>query len=100
MKNNCVKTSNVYWNDTELTEQQIQENNDRIINLDISSIIHGYDCSSCDPFLLLVSQIYRIDIKHNYNGHIISYKYKNPNKDDCNKMLYFISDKGHFWCSG
>jgi len=30
LKNNCVKTDSVYWNDNPITEQQMQENKERI----------------------------------------------------------------------
>jgi hypothetical protein len=79
----------------------MQENKERIKNFDISSIISGYDCSTFEPFLFLISQIYRVDIKHNYNGNMITYKYiGNTDKNICNKLLYFNSDRGHFWLSG
>ena len=101
LKNNCVKTDSVYWNDNPITEKQMDENKERIKNFDISTINSGYDCSTFEPFLFLVSQIYRVDIKHNYNGNMITYKYiGNTDKSICNKMLYFNSDRGHFWLSG
>ncbi len=94
LKNNAIKTENVLWNGQKLTLQELDENLVAIQELDESSIHRGYYCSCCDPFLLLVCQLFKININHNYNKTLIKYTY------DTNEnipTLKFSSDRGHFW---
>lgn len=91
-KNNCM-TDNVLWNSTPLLEQFKQENMMMISGFDTTHISQGYLCSSCDPFLLLISQLFKTDIYHHYNGHNIEYK----NSQSNGNIIRVSSDKGHFW---
>jgi len=100
LKINNIMTKNVLWNGNPLTEKQMEENYERIQNLSIDSIFSGYDCSTFDPVLFLVSELYRVDIKHTFNDTLIYYKYKNSDPLLCNRTLYFNSDRGHFWGTG
>jgi len=86
---------NVLWNNQMLREQELKENLERINNLDINSINNGYDCSCSDPFLFLLADIYKVDIKHNFNGYIMNYNYIGKDKKD--KVLNFQSNRFHFW---
>jgi len=85
-------TINVRWNGKELTKQQCQENYSHINDYDISTINNGYDCSCCDPFLLLVCEIMMIDIHNNYIGTNIIYSHI-LNKN--NRHINIQNDKGH-----
>lgn len=100
LKINNIRTKNVLWNGSPLNEKQMEENYERIQNLNTDSIFSGYDCSTFDPVLFLVSELYRVDIKHTFIDTTINYKYKNDNSLLCNRTLYFNSDRGHFWTSG
>ena len=100
LKNNNKKTVNVLWNGTPLTEQQMDENFERINTINIDGIGSGYDCSTFDPVLFLVSELYRVDIKHTFIDTTINYKYKNTDTLICNRQLNFNSDRGHFWATG
>jgi hypothetical protein len=93
-KKNCM-TDNIIWNNESLSEQFKQENMQMISDFELSTINKGYLCSSCDPFLLLISQIFRIDINHDYNGYNIIYKNSQSNGNNINVS----SNKGHFWCN-
>ena len=92
LKLNNKLCENVTWQSTILTKQFLQESFEAIKNLNISSIRNGYLCSTCDPFLILVSEIFKVNINHNYNNIIINYTIKNSRK-----TLNFKSNKSHFF---
>lgn len=92
---NCTTTYNVTWNSSFIPEQEMRENMEWIRGYNIRQIIQGHQCSSCDPFLLLICQLFNVNIIHNYNGHII--KYVNIKEINRKKTLNFESDSGHFW---
>lgn len=94
LKQNNRLTTNVTWQGSTLTNKQMNENYEHVRNYDISQIRNGYLCSTCDPFLLLIAQLFRINIKHEYVNSFINYKYK----CSCGKtpVLRFRSDMGHF----
>lgn len=94
LKNNACTTIDVLWNNEDLSLNQMQENLVWVQNYDVSGIHGGHDCSTCDPFLLLISQLFVVNLIHNYNGKQITYTNK------CNvvgRTLNFSSDTGHFW---
>ena len=91
LKNNLRKTKDIIWNGEKLTENQIQENYEHIRDFNSDSIHQGYLCSTCDPFLFLVCELFRVDINHNYCGHMMKYSVTNPIK-----TLNFTSNTGHF----
>ena len=77
-----------------LSQKALDENLESVLNYNVDTIYNGYDCSTCDPFLLLVCQLFVIDIYHNYNGSFVKYvNTKNIN----GKILSVSSDKGHLW---
>lgn len=75
-----------------ISESMIQENREWIQNYNIQNIHQGHDCSSCDPFLILIAHLFEIQIVHNYNGHPIEYK----NIKNSRRIVHFSSDQGHF----
>jgi hypothetical protein len=91
---NC-KTINVLWNDEELSDKQLDENYEHIKNLTMDDITNGYFCSICDPLLILVAQIYKISIEHEYMGEIINYDYNGGGNND---KIFVASNSCHFWC--
>ena len=94
LKQNVCFTSDVLWNNQNLSQKSMQENLDWIKDYDSSKIYQGHDCPTCDPFLLLVSQLFTIDIYHNYNESFI--KYTNIHNTN-GLILSFMSNTGHFW---
>ena len=95
LQKNNTKQIDVSWNGTKLTEKEIQENFEAVKCFNRNSIRNGYLCSTCDPFLCLVCQLFKLNISHNYNGYIMKYQYK----DGQNRTINVQSDKGHFWAN-
>lgn len=91
IKHNSI-TSDVRCNGNPLTISQLQENFVAVNELDIEKIGDGYLCSTLDPFLCLISQIFRVDIEHDYNGVVITYNIVNSRK-----TIRYRSDLNHFW---
>lgn len=100
LKNNATHTIDVECveNDgtsTKLTNKALEENLEWIITYNVDKIHDGHDCSTGDPFLLLVSQLFTIDIYHIYNSKYFI-KYINS-KNTYGRILSLSSDKGHLW---
>lgn len=93
IKKNNKKTPNITWNNETLTEKQLEENYERIKEIDISKIRHGYYCSCFEPLIFLVCELFNVSAIHNYDGNKIYY----TNKNNPRKILLFYSDSGHFW---
>jgi hypothetical protein len=73
-KHNC-QTNHVKINGCFLSDKRITENLEAISSFNSSSIYKGYLCAFEDPFLFLVSQLFKLNIKHSINGHIAEYIY-------------------------
>ena len=98
LKSHVVRTSQVKWNGNSLSAKELDENFEHVKSLNIHSVNQGYDCSSCDPILLLVFQILRRNIEHNYlQKYCMLYQHNNPTTD---QPLQFASNAGHFWNVG
>ena len=92
LMDNNVYTKNIKWQNHYLTDYELKENFNHIQDFDKSTINKGYDCSSCDPFLLLITHLFQITLIHQYCGHSIIYDSKSPRK----KINYFANTH-HFW---
>jgi hypothetical protein len=87
-----VKTINMLWNDKKLTDQCLDENFNAIKELTYDTHIkNGYECSTCDPLLLLIGEIFKVSICHKFIKNMITY----TNVTD-RKILFFSSDRVHF----
>ena len=93
LKQNNRKTNNVIWQNNELTDKQKEENFEHIKLYNIKDIHHGYYCSTFDPFLFLICDLFDISITNNYNNNKI--EYKNKFKSRYTMVLY--NNKGHMW---
>lgn len=91
LKKNNKENVSVLWNSGELTKKQMEENYEHIRDFNEYRINNGYDCSICDPFLILISELYNVNINHNYNGYNMEYT-----KNKSERTLNFYSDIGHF----
>ena len=74
LKKRNRKTKTIKWNNISLSTQLLKENFESIKNYDIKKRFNGYDCSACDPFLMLVSDVFRVDISFMFNGVLIIYQ--------------------------
>jgi len=92
LKKNNKLCKNVQWQSENINEQLLKENYEMIKNFNENNINQGYDCSSCDPFIILLSELFKINIHHNFNGVLIKYTYNNPRK-----TINFKSNKSHFY---
>ena len=93
---NLLKTraeipTNVQWNDVQLTKKELEECVEAIAAYDKKNVSTGYWCSTCDPFLLLISHVFHVNIIHDYCSHKIIYTVV-----DSRKTICFTSDRGHF----
>lgn len=77
----------------ELSDQQLKENYNHIKNYKFSR--DGYICSTCEPFLLLIVQLFKVRIVHEGIYHKSVYSCENYNR-----TLWFSSDISHFWFNG
>jgi hypothetical protein len=89
-KNQLIE--NVLWQNKELTKQEKEEHYEAIECYNISEINGGHLTSICDSFLLLICDIFYINIEHLYINYEIAYK----NKKKTRKTLRFRSNNGHF----
>lgn len=89
-------TTDIGCNGIKLTKKQLKENMAWIKELDENNIRSGYFCSGCDPFLLLVAQLFGINIIHQYNGHNIYYNNRATKVSKVNTKV-FGSNSRHFW---
>jgi len=94
LKNHATMSVDVKWNNEPLTQKFMEENIEWISNYKVEGIYQGHDCSTCDPFLLLISQLFCVDIQHTYNNKYVTYT---NSKNFDGLILNFISDTGHFW---
>ncbi len=105
-----LAVTSVVWNGEVISDQFNRENQKAIGALNSTQIQNGYDCSSCDPVLLLVAQLYDVDVEHLYgigrNGSPgIRSIYRHPIPEEIRSrsefrekpILRFASDQGHFW---
>ena len=91
--NKLKEQSNILWNNIEFSKKQLQENHLHIVDFNINTIHSGYDCSICDPFIILICQLYQVNINHNFNGYLMKYTH---NIENNYKTVEFKSNKGHF----
>lgn len=92
LKTKNIKVENVKWNGNKITEKEKGEHYEAIKNYDKTKIRGGHLCSSCDSFLLLISEVFEVNIKHLYLNVEMDYK-----NEKAKKTLKFASNRGHFW---
>ena len=92
LKQHNKKTIGMKWNNQYLTDQNLNENFEAIQNYNQNTMSSGYLCSTFDPFLFLVSDLFKFKIQHNYINNTMMYE-----PPVYQKILRFQSDRGHFW---
>jgi hypothetical protein len=90
------QTSHVQINKEYLSQQRQEENFESIRIFDKNFIHQGYWCAYEDPFLFIISELFQINIQHNFCGHLCNYIYCDPeSKIIGSKTLYLHSSNGH-----
>lgn len=82
----------VLWQNQKLKKQELKEHIEAVNCYNINTISNGHWTSTCDSFLLLICQLFNININHRYCGTMISYK----NTNGTRRTVSFKSNKGHF----
>lgn len=86
-------TKDVLWNGKLVNNQkELEENFIAVRDYNINKINNGHLCSTGDYMLMLICDLFNINIYHKYLNKTMKYEKKNNNKN-----LYFQSNKGHFW---
>ena len=62
LKKHNQQTTHVSWNNESLTKKQLEENFTHVKDFDVNTIGGGYFCSTFEPFLLLVSQLFQVNL--------------------------------------
>ena len=96
LKSKNKKTENIIWNTKILSEKQYDENYIHIKEYNSSKINQGYDCSICDPFLLLITELFQINIIHIFMNQKIEYCHK-ENIFNNNYTIQLTSNRNHMW---
>jgi len=98
LKRHNIKTDHVRFNGEFLNQKRKDENFEAISVFDSSSIYRGYLCAFEEPFLFLICELFKINIRHNYNGHYGHYSYDGIPSNRC---IHLRSNMSHmnFICS-
>ena len=91
VKNNNKKTINVTHNNNFLSDKLLEENFERICK--ISHIKNGYFCSTCDPLMMLICELFNVNIIHKFIDVFVKYN----STANAKILLYVESDIEHFW---
>lgn len=83
-------TSSVRINGALLRPSELRENEEAVKAFKEDTIHSGYFCSACDPFLILVSDVYRVNITHRFLGSSIEYR-----TPGATRHIVVQSDSGH-----
>jgi len=92
LKRRKVEMINVLWENQKLSKNEIKEHLLAIDEYDTNGIPGGHLTSSCDSFLLLICELFKVNIEHMYMINTIKY----TNKEDVRKTLYYSSNDKHF----
>jgi hypothetical protein len=91
LKKNNKLCENVKWQNIFLSKKLLEENYEMIKGFNENNINQGYDCSSCDPFMILLCELFKININYDYNGNNIQYMI-----DNSRKTINYKSNQSHF----
>lgn len=92
LKSKNTKCNNVLWQDHKLRKQELTEHVESVDCYNINSIGGGHLTSTCDSFLLLICQLFKININHKYCNTMITYKHS----ENVRRTINFKSNRGHF----
>ena len=90
LQKNNIRANDVSWQHQPVSSRLQEESFQAVKALESNTIGEGYWCSTCDPFILLISQLFQIDVHHRFCGHLVVYSVPHPRK-----TIYVTSDRGH-----
>ncbi len=100
-------TPHVHWQGQPLTAQQQRENQQWVAEEPVTPHA-GHLTSICDPFLCLLCEMLRSDIRNDYNGTPIQYTFVPcagtccsavPQLPGLGRAMRMRNDRGHMWKS-
>ena len=92
LKNRNKKTRDIIWNGKKIPEKELTENYMAVKDYNINGIQNGHLCSTGDYMLLLICDLFNVNIDHKFLQKTMKYeKTTNTNK------IWVQSNKGHFW---
>lgn len=96
-RNNCPTTNVKYNGESRPSLKQLQENKQRIASISEIQIQDGYLCSTFDPLMFLICELFRVNINHRFCGNMCRYSYESDEtmSSACIE-LNFRSDRSHF----
>ena len=83
-------SDNITWQNQAITGQQKNEFREWIRTYRVESIPNGKLTGIMDPFFILLSDVFYINIRHQYLNHTIEYKTNHPKY-----TVSFKSNQGH-----
>lgn len=92
LKSKNTKCNNVLWQNQKLKEQELNEHIEAVKCYNIKGIGRGHWTSTCDSFLLLICQLFKVNINHKYCKTMITYK----NSETVRRTINFNSNTRHF----
>tara|TARA_B110000967_G_scaffold209266_2_gene264660 strand:+ start:1337 stop:1726 length:390 start_codon:yes stop_codon:yes gene_type:complete len=92
LKRRKIPMTHVLWENQNLLDSEIKEHLLTIEEYDLNGISNGHLTSSCDSFLLLICELFKVNIEHMYMIHTIKY----TNTKEVRKTLYYSSNDKHF----
>jgi hypothetical protein len=93
LKANNALTPGVRWNGQPLAGAALEENYLHVAAWDVSTAPDGYDCSSTDPFMMLVCDVFAVDVEHQLGDHVFRYTCGRP----AAPVLRFGYSPGHMY---
>ena len=92
---------NVSVNGSFLTQAQKTENVEWVRSYDAGGIGNGHLTGTCDPFLVLACEVFRVAIRHSSSGSLPSgYNFDSVvvySHNDHRRLVTFGSNAGHFY---
>tara|TARA_B100000795_G_scaffold19451_2_gene12934 strand:+ start:97 stop:492 length:396 start_codon:yes stop_codon:yes gene_type:complete len=96
LKRRKTKMINVLWENQKLSENEMKEHILAIEEYDLHGIPGGHLTSSCDSFLLLICELFLVNIEHMYMINTIKY----TNTKEVRKTIFYSSNNKHFVFQG
>lgn len=88
-----TKSVNVFWQEAQPSEQQMMENLVWVDEYNVDQINDSHLGGACDPFLLLVCELYHVTISDMVLNHRVMYVHRDAN--EYTPILKLNTSQGH-----